>query len=74
MDISAASKRRELKREQLSLGEAGEYSPVAPPPPPLPIVLNPVRGCMTENGMMARGKEQNKSGGTGSRVLETDQD
>ncbi|KAF2315799.1 hypothetical protein GH714_040338 [Hevea brasiliensis] len=37
MDISAASKRRKLKREQLSLGEAGEYSPVAPPPPPLPI-------------------------------------
>ncbi|KAF2315711.1 hypothetical protein GH714_040240 [Hevea brasiliensis] len=68
MDISAASKRCKLKREQLSLGEAGEYSPVVPPPPPLPI------GCMTENGMMARGKEQNKSGGTRSRVLETDQD
>ncbi|KAF2315705.1 hypothetical protein GH714_040234 [Hevea brasiliensis] len=40
MDISAASKRRKLKREQLSLGEAGEYSPVAPPPPPLPIGMS----------------------------------
>lgn len=33
MDASAASKRRKLKREHLSLAEAGEYSPVGPPPP-----------------------------------------
>ncbi|KAF2316684.1 hypothetical protein GH714_042025 [Hevea brasiliensis] len=75
MDISAASKRIKLKRKQLSLGEVDEYSPLAPPPPPpLPIVLNPVIGCMTGNGMMTRGKEQNKREGTGSSVLETDQD
>lgn len=37
MDASAASKRRKLKREHLPSGEAGEYSPVAPPPPPLSI-------------------------------------
>lgn len=35
MDASAASKRRKLKREHLSLAEAGEYSPVGPPPPPI---------------------------------------
>ncbi|KAJ7955431.1 THO complex subunit 2 [Quillaja saponaria] len=34
MDLSAASKRRKLKREHQPTGEAGEYSPVAPPPPP----------------------------------------
>ncbi|KAB1205894.1 THO complex subunit 2 [Morella rubra] len=37
MDASAASKRRKLKREHLPAGEAGEYSPVAPPPPPLGV-------------------------------------
>ena len=37
MDASAASKRRKLKREHMPSGEAGEYSPVAPPPPPLSI-------------------------------------
>lgn len=37
MDASAASKRRKLKREHLPSGEAGEYSPVAPPAPPLSI-------------------------------------
>ncbi|XP_038907239.1 THO complex subunit 2 [Benincasa hispida] len=35
MDASAASKRRKLKREHLSLVEAGEYSPVGPPQPPM---------------------------------------
>ncbi|XP_028767157.1 THO complex subunit 2 isoform X1 [Neltuma alba] len=34
MDLTAASKRRKLKREYLPTGEPGEYSPVAPPPPP----------------------------------------
>lgn len=33
MDANAASKRRKLKRDHLPTGEAGEYSPVAPPPP-----------------------------------------
>ncbi|KAF3432078.1 hypothetical protein FNV43_RR26817 [Rhamnella rubrinervis] len=33
MDATAASKRRKLKREHMPGGEAGEYSPVAPPPP-----------------------------------------
>jgi THO complex subunit 2 len=37
MDASAASKRRKLKREHMPSGEAGEYSPVAPPPPSLSI-------------------------------------
>ncbi|KAJ0095475.1 hypothetical protein Patl1_15606 [Pistacia atlantica] len=37
MDANVASKRRKLKREHLPSGEAGEYSPVAPPPPPLAI-------------------------------------
>ncbi|XP_050231755.1 THO complex subunit 2 isoform X2 [Mercurialis annua] len=32
-DVSAASKRRKLKREHMMSGEAGEYSPVAPQPP-----------------------------------------
>ncbi|XP_022991162.1 THO complex subunit 2-like isoform X1 [Cucurbita maxima] len=32
MDAAAASKRRKLKREHLSLAEAGEYSPVGAPP------------------------------------------
>ncbi|KAJ9135684.1 hypothetical protein P3X46_032837 [Hevea brasiliensis] len=40
MDVSAASKRRKLKREHLPSGEAGEYSPAAPPPPPLPIGMS----------------------------------
>ncbi|KAH7570836.1 hypothetical protein JRO89_XS05G0202800 [Xanthoceras sorbifolium] len=35
MDASVASKRRKLKREHLTSGEPGEYSPVAPPPPSL---------------------------------------
>lgn len=33
IDASAASKRRKLKRDHLPSGEAGEYSPVGPPPP-----------------------------------------
>ncbi|KAJ8760884.1 hypothetical protein K2173_021922 [Erythroxylum novogranatense] len=33
MDVNAASKRRKLKRDHIPSGEAGEYSPVAPPPP-----------------------------------------
>ncbi|XLS53180.1 hypothetical protein HN51_013857 [Arachis hypogaea] len=37
LDLNAASKRRKLKREHLPAGEPGEYSPVAPPPPPLGI-------------------------------------
>ncbi|KAG7016699.1 THO complex subunit 2 [Cucurbita argyrosperma subsp. argyrosperma] len=37
MDGSATSKRRKLKREHLSLAEAGEYSPVGPPPPPIGV-------------------------------------
>ncbi|KAK9275277.1 hypothetical protein L1049_022539 [Liquidambar formosana] len=40
MDASAASKRRKLKRDHLPSGEAGEYSPAAPPPPPLAINLS----------------------------------
>jgi len=32
MDAAAASKRRKLKREHLSLAEAGEYSPAGAPP------------------------------------------
>ncbi|KAL9382224.1 hypothetical protein Peur_025259 [Populus x canadensis] len=35
MDAGAAAKRRKIKRDHLPTGEAGEYSPVAPPPPPL---------------------------------------
>ncbi|GAY56567.1 hypothetical protein CUMW_172890 [Citrus unshiu] len=37
---AAASKRRKLKREHLPSGEAGEYSPVAPPYPPLAIGIS----------------------------------
>ncbi|PON53679.1 THO complex [Trema orientale] len=33
IDATAASKRRKLKRDHLPSGEAGEYSPVGPPPP-----------------------------------------
>ncbi|XP_062113290.1 THO complex subunit 2 isoform X2 [Humulus lupulus] len=33
IDASAASKRRKLKRDHLTSGEAGEYLPVGPPPP-----------------------------------------
>ncbi|KAJ6743936.1 THO COMPLEX SUBUNIT 2 [Salix purpurea] len=32
MDASAAAKRRKIKRDHLQTGEAGEYSPVVPPP------------------------------------------
>lgn len=32
MDANAASKRRKLKREHISSGEPGEFSPVGPPP------------------------------------------
>lgn len=39
MDL-AASKRRKLKREYLPTGEPGEYSPVAPPPPPAGIGMS----------------------------------
>lgn len=39
LDATAASKRRKLKREHLP-SEAGEYSPAAPPPPPLTIGLS----------------------------------
>lgn len=37
VDANVASKRRKLKRDHLPSGEAGEYSPVAPPPPALAI-------------------------------------
>ncbi|KDO60822.1 hypothetical protein CISIN_1g000195mg [Citrus sinensis] len=37
---AAASKRRKLKREHLPSGEAGEYSPVAAPYPPLAIGIS----------------------------------
>ncbi|KAI5567276.1 hypothetical protein BDE02_13G079300 [Populus trichocarpa] len=40
MDSSATAKRRKLKRDHLPTGEAGEYSPVAPPPPPLGIGIS----------------------------------
>uniref|UniRef100_A0A6N2KZT1 THO complex subunit 2 n=1 Tax=Salix viminalis TaxID=40686 RepID=A0A6N2KZT1_SALVM len=40
MDSSATAKRRKLKRDHLPTGEAGEYSPVAPPPPPLGIGMS----------------------------------
>ncbi|KAK7370058.1 hypothetical protein VNO80_12112 [Phaseolus coccineus] len=40
LDLNAASKRRKLKREHLSTGEPGEYSPVAPPPPPTGIGMS----------------------------------
>ncbi|KAA8529838.1 hypothetical protein F0562_034393 [Nyssa sinensis] len=39
IDASAASKRRKLKREHMP-SEAGEYSPAAPPPPPLTINMS----------------------------------
>ncbi|OMO88902.1 hypothetical protein CCACVL1_08125 [Corchorus capsularis] len=40
-DVDAtAAKRRKLKREHLPSGEPGEYSPVAPPPPPLSIGMS----------------------------------
>ncbi|KAL7000789.1 hypothetical protein U1Q18_001940 [Sarracenia purpurea var. burkii] len=39
MDANAASKRRKLKRDHLP--EPGEYSPAAPPPPPLNIGIMP---------------------------------
>ena len=44
MDAGAASKRRKLKREHLPSGEAGEYSPVAPPPPPLGVSAQSYEG------------------------------
>ncbi|KAM7255281.1 hypothetical protein ACFE04_020522 [Oxalis oulophora] len=34
-DLAAASKRRKLKRDHMGAVEAGEYSPVGHPPPPL---------------------------------------
>ncbi|KAL3565281.1 hypothetical protein D5086_033327 [Populus alba] len=37
---AAAAKRRKIKRDHLPTGEAGEYSPVAPPPPPLGIGMS----------------------------------
>ncbi|KAJ6975265.1 THO complex subunit 2-like isoform X1 [Populus alba x Populus x berolinensis] len=40
IDSSATAKRRKLKRDHLPTGEAGEYSPVAPPPPPLGIGMS----------------------------------
>ena len=40
MDSSATAKRRKLKRDHLPTREAGEYSPVAPPPPPLGIGMS----------------------------------
>lgn len=39
MDPSAASNRRKLKREHIPSGEAGEYTPAAPPP--LPAISMP---------------------------------
>ncbi|KAM3705521.1 hypothetical protein ACB094_03G087500 [Castanea mollissima] len=44
MEAGAASKRRKLKREHLPSGEAGEYSPVAPPPPPLGVSAQSYEG------------------------------
>lgn len=38
-DSNAASKRRKLKRDHMP-SEPGEYSPAAPPPPPLSINLS----------------------------------
>lgn len=40
MDASAAAKRRKIKRDHLPTGEAGEYSPIAPPPPPLSLGMS----------------------------------
>ncbi|XP_044488002.1 THO complex subunit 2 isoform X2 [Mangifera indica] len=40
VDANVASKRRKLKRDHLPSGEAGEYSPVAPPPPALAIGIS----------------------------------
>ncbi|KAJ6877618.1 THO complex subunit 2 isoform X1 [Populus alba x Populus x berolinensis] len=40
IDSSAIAKRRKLKRDHLPTGEAGEYSPVAPPPQPLGIGMS----------------------------------
>lgn len=37
---AAAAKRRKIKRDHLPTGEAGEYSPVAPPPPLLGIGMS----------------------------------
>lgn len=39
IDSNAASKRRKLKRDHMP-SEPGEYSPAAPPPPPLSINLS----------------------------------
>ncbi|KAJ4960752.1 hypothetical protein NE237_020662 [Protea cynaroides] len=40
MDANAASKRRKLKREHLSSGEAGDNSLAVPPPPPLALGMS----------------------------------
>lgn len=72
MDASAASKRRKLKREHLSIAEAGEYSPVGPPPPPIGVgvsqpydgrerdrkgVLMQRAGYLDDPGLRIHGKE-----------------
>lgn len=73
MDLTAASKRRKLKRDYLPTGEPGEYSPVAPPPPPAGIGLSqpydgrdrgdrkgpviPHGGYIDEPGLRIHGKE-----------------
>ncbi|XP_057478199.1 THO complex subunit 2 isoform X1 [Actinidia eriantha] len=71
IDANAASKRRKLKREHLP--EPGEYSPAAPPPPPLNIAMSQpydgrdrvdrkgaivqCPGYLEEPGMRIHGKE-----------------
>ncbi|GAV74210.1 Tho2 domain-containing protein/Thoc2 domain-containing protein [Cephalotus follicularis] len=73
-DIDASTaKRRKLKREHMLSGEAGEYSPVAPPPPSLSVgvsqsydgrdrgdrkgALIQHAGYLEEPGMKIHGKE-----------------
>lgn len=52
LDLNAATKRRKLKREHLSTMEPGEYSPVAPAPPPPGIGMSQAYDARDRKGPM----------------------
>ncbi|KAI5382682.1 THO complex subunit 2, variant 4, partial [Lathyrus oleraceus] len=52
LDLNAATKRRKLKREHLSTMEPGEYSPVAPAPPPPSIGMSQAYDARDRKGPM----------------------